>query len=112
MEGNKIIYIAHPISGDVEGNLQKIAEIYKMVSRSHPEVVPFVPYFATCKSLDDSDPIDRSLGILHNSEFFKRGVIDEVWLFGDRISTGMNHEIQMAEDAGIPVVDKTTPLFP
>lgn len=112
MEGSKIVYIAHPISGDVEGNLAKIAEIYRDVSRARPDVVPFVPYFATCTALDDSEPLDRQLGIMHNVELFKRGMIDELWLFGPCISNGMKHEIEMAEELGILVVDKTTPLLP
>lgn len=106
----KIVYIAHPISSDPKDNLEKIAAIYRQITLTYPDIVPFVPYFATCVALNDADPIERAAGILHNVEVFKRGIIDEVWLFGETISKGMLQEIQMAESLGIPIVDKTNPM--
>lgn len=104
----KIVYIAHPIGGDVEGNLKSIQSIYDWVSYQHQdEVIPFVPYYATVMSLDDNNPSAREVGMMHNKHFFDHGIIDEVWLYGDRISKGMAQEIEWAEKLGIPVVSKS-----
>lgn len=102
----KIIYIAHPVGGDVPGNMIKIGKIYRQLSLQN-EVVPFVPYVAAIGSLNDSVPEERLLGFSHNKAIFHSGCIDEVWLYGDRISPGMLIEIHWANELGIKVVDKT-----
>jgi hypothetical protein len=54
-----------------------------------------------------------SAGVGDNSELAQilkpwcRGYADEVWLFGDRISSGMKQEIGLALSLGIPVIPKT-----
>jgi len=100
----KIIYIAHPIGGDVEGNLKKIAQIAREINLEYPDVVPIAPYYLDCHALDDSNPEERQRGILNDSEFFDRKIMDEVWLYGDRISEGMSQEIRQANAMGIPVI--------
>lgn len=102
----KIVYIAHPISGDIAGNLEKIRQIVRQINLQYSDVVPFAPYWVDCHALDDNDPEERKRGIANGQEFFLRKVIDEVWLFGDRISGGMQAEIDLANSLGIPVVNK------
>lgn len=102
----KIVYIAHPISGDIAGNLEKIQQIVRQINLQYSDVVPFAPYWVDCHALDDNDPEERKRGIANDQEFFLRKVIDEVWLFGDRISAGMLSEIELATSLGIPVVNK------
>lgn len=104
----KIVYIAHPISGDVAGNLQKIKEIAREITLKYPDVVAFAPYWFDCHFLDDNIPEERQRGIRNDREFFERKVIDEVWLYGDRISKGMREEIKLAQRLGIIVVPMTT----
>ncbi|SEV88655.1 hypothetical protein SAMN05428988_0129 [Chitinophaga sp. YR573] len=101
----KIVYIAHPISGDIAGNLEKIRQIVRKINLECADIVPFAPYWVDCHALDDTIPSERERGIKNDTEFFKRGVIDEVWLFGDRISFGMQCEIEMAVSLGISVVN-------
>ncbi|MDO8492299.1 MAG: hypothetical protein Q7S34_01500, partial [bacterium] len=38
---------------------------------------------------------------------FERGLIDELWLFGDRISEGMFGEIKLALQLKIPIIAKS-----
>jgi len=101
----KVVFIAHPISGDVPGNSGKVLEICRRVHDR--DTIPFVPYLVALQYLDDEVAEDRELGIEANLEFFHRGYIDEVWLFGDRISTGMEREVRLALELGIPVVPQT-----
>lgn len=103
----KIVYIAHPVSGDVRGNIEKIIAIAKDINKSYREVVPFVPYLVDLFALDDSVPAERARGIKNDIAIFNKGIIDELWLFGDRISNGMAAEIQLANDLSIPVFPMT-----
>jgi hypothetical protein len=104
---NKIVYIAHPIGGDVQGNVKKLQKIYREISLNETMVTPFIPYIASVQSLDDSNPAERNIGFEHNYSLFDRKVIDEVWLYGPHISAGMQIEIQWAINRGIPVISKT-----
>lgn len=99
----KIAYIAHPIGGDVENNLAKIRAIVREINLTEPDVVPFAPYYADCVSLDDSNPAERTRGIRNDMALFQRGVIDEVRLYGERISNGMSEEILLADSLKILV---------
>lgn len=101
----KIVYIAHPIGGDIEANLKSIQEIYAVISRTRPDVIPFCPYYATVMSLDDSVSGDRLLGMEHNKAFFEHGVIKEMWWF-NRVSDGIAQEIDWCEEFYIPYYAK------
>lgn len=103
----KIIYIAHPISGDIQGNLEKIRQIARHLNLTEPDIIPFAPYWFDCHVLDDNNPLERDRGIKNDRAFFERGLIDEVWLYGDRISNGMAAEVALAISNGIPVFSKT-----
>jgi hypothetical protein len=103
----KIVYIAHPISGDVKGNLEKIRLILREINLTEPDVLPFAHYWVDCHALDDTVLAERERGIKNDVELIKRDFIDEIWLYGDRISNGMNAEVMLAFRLHIPVVPKT-----
>ena len=100
----KIAYIAHPISGDVPGNLEKIRQIVRRINLEEPRVVPFAPYWVDCHALVDTVPAERVRGIKNNYEYFRRGVIDELRVYGDKISPGIQGEIDAARKHNIPIV--------
>jgi hypothetical protein len=103
----KVVYIAHPISGDVTGNISKIVEIVRKVNKSEPDVVPFVPYLADCLAMQDHIPEERQRGMSNTQELFRRTFIDEIWLYGDKISVGMWDEIRLGQSLGIRIVPQT-----
>lgn len=103
----KIVYIAHPISGDIAGNLEKIRQIVRGINITMDDVVPFAPYWLDCHALDDDSPEERARGIRNDHELFNRKFIDEIWLYGDKISRGMLEEIKLAHQLNILVVPKT-----
>ena len=100
----KIVYIAHPISNDPEKNLKHLEFIYRFITLTFPDVIPFIPYYATVKSLNDKNPDERKIGLDHNLEMFNRKMFDELWICSKRISPGMQIEIDKAKELGIPVV--------
>lgn len=108
----KIVYIAHPISGNVEENLADIRRIVRAINLDYPDVVPFVPYYVDVVSLDDSIPEQRVRGIANDTEILRRRIPDELWLTGDRISSGMEAEKALAEEVGIPVINYTEDFTP
>lgn len=101
----KIVYIAHPISGDIEGNLADLRRIVRKINLEFPDVVPFVPYYADIVSLDDIIPEERERGIKNDIAILKSGCVAKVWLTGERISNGMAAEKDLASEIGIPVYD-------
>lgn len=100
----KVVYIAHPIGGDVQNNIVKILAIVKEINLTMPDVVPFVPYLADVMALDDNLPEHRARGIKNNSHWFEKRLIDELWVYGD--SPGVRAEIQMAVDYDISTIWK------
>lgn len=98
----KTVYPAHPIGGDVAANVQRIKGIVRAMHIAG-EVQPVAPFISDCDGiLDDNNPEERAIGIAADTEYFLRGMIDEVWLFGTKISNGMRAEILLAWDLGIP----------
>lgn len=101
----KIAYIAHSIGGAIEENLADLRRIIRKINLEHPGVVPFCPYYADIVSLDDNVPAERERGIANDVAILRSGIVHELWLTGDRISTGMQHEKELAIELGIPVID-------
>ena len=103
----KVVYIAHPISGDVKGNLEKLKNICRDINLKHPDILPFVPYCMDLMCLDDAIQTERNRGIKNNTHHLESGYIDELWLYGDRISKGMYEEINTALIEGIEIMPMT-----
>lgn len=101
----KIAYIAHPIGGNIEENLADLRRIIRIINLQHPGTVPFCPYYADIVSLDDNIPSERKRGIANDVAILRSGIVQELWLTGPRISTGMQLEKECAEELGIPVID-------
>lgn len=101
----KIVYIAHPISGDIESNLADIRRIVRKINLEYDDVAPFVPYYVDIVSLDDNNPKERARGIANDTAILKSGIVNEVWLTGHKLSKGMEAEAQIAIELDIPVVD-------
>lgn len=103
----KIVYIAHPVSGDIQGNINRITTIVRLIALEHKNILPFAPYVVDLLALDDNNPFERQRGIENDIELFKRKIMDEVWLYGDKISNGMLAEIKLAHSLGIKVIAKS-----
>lgn len=103
----KTAYIAHPISSDVKGNLEKVAQIAREINLNEQDVIPFAPYFLDCHALDDSNPEERKRGIKNDNYFLENGFVDELRLYGDKVSSGMIDEINIALIEQIEIVPMT-----
>jgi len=107
MKQIKIVYIAHPVGGDVQNNLKKIAKITREICLKTDGIIPVAPYFLFCNALDDNNENEREIGMKLSQDYLFRIDVDELWLYGDKISAGMKKEIELAHIFDIKVVPMT-----
>lgn len=100
---SNILYVAHPLGGDIEQNLERIADISHRIHTDDSKDVPFTPYVESLEYLDDGDPDQRALGMKKNEKFFRRQTMDEIMLAGPELSSGMRQELEWAEENNVPV---------
>ena len=96
---DKVVYIASPLSGDVEENLDFARRACRYAISQG--AVPFAPHLLYTQMLDDNSPQERQAGIEMGCRMLER--CDELWLCGERISPGMAAEKELAESLGLPV---------
>lgn len=99
MTEGKLVYIASPYAGDVEGNVAfaKAACRYAAAKGYTPVAVHLMyPQF-----LDDRVPKEREAGLKMGRRVL--AACDEFWLCGERMSAGMKAEEAEAKRLGIPI---------
>ena len=98
-----MIYIAHPLRGDVEGNKKKVTEIMQGILEK--EILAISPVHAF-GYVDPEGPQRRVM--TECIRLLER--CTDLWVYGDaesiRNSTGVVTEIAYARAVGIPVVYK------
>lgn len=83
-----LVYICSPYAGAIETNVIAAREYCAFaVERG---CVPLAPHLLYPQFMDDSDPEERDLALLFGKILM--GKCDEVWVFGNRLSTGMKTE--------------------
>lgn len=88
-----IVYICSPYAGDVETNVQKARRYCRFaVDKGY---IPIAPHLLFTQFLNDDSPKERQLGIFFGNAVMSK--CSEVWVFGDRISDGMEAEIKRAK---------------
>lgn len=96
---NNTVFICSPYRGDTKRNISKARQYARFaadVGRS-----PVVPHLLFPQFLEDTKADERIKGI--ELGIVQMKVCDEVWIFGTRISTGMEFEIEKAKEMRIPV---------
>ena len=86
-----IVYICSPFSGDVEGNVANARRRFA-VDKGY---IPIAPHLLFPQFLDDNNPAERELGLFFGNALMSKCA--EVWVFGSRISSGMEAEIERAK---------------
>lgn len=95
----KLIYVASPLRGDMEGNIRK-ANAYCCWAAKQG-VIPVASHLMFTGFLDDNIPEERDVGRKLGIELLKH--CDGMWVFGDVISKGMQAELDWARVLNIPV---------
>lgn len=96
----KIVYICSPLRGDVERNIRK-ANGYCLFAAKQA-AVPIAPHVMFTGFLDDGIPEERCLGMSMGLELLR--LCEEVWVFGERLSEGMQAEIRVADQLNLTII--------
>jgi hypothetical protein len=115
MNFKRIVYISHPISGNVKENIQSLLKIQRKINLDpkYVEIVAFSPYLSDVLCLNDEISAHREKWQQNGLYMLsKRAFINELWLFGNSISTFMQKEVYQSFATGIPVVAQSAILKP
>ena len=94
-----VVYICSPLRGDIERNIRKANGYCRFaVSQS---AVPIAPHTILTGFLDDTIPEERQIGMTLGMELLSR--CDELWVFGAKLSAGMEAELKVAQQLKLPV---------
>jgi hypothetical protein len=88
----RVYYMAHPVSGDVPGNVARALRWLRYLVDQHPYwaiSAPWIPYV-----LGLTEETDRARGLRDDVEMVKR--CDGIILVGGRLSQGMALELGFA----------------
>ena len=94
-----LVYICSPYSEDVEANVE-IARRFCRVALQR-RTIPVAPHLLFPQFMDDTVPDERELAMFMNRILLSR--MDAIWVYADRISTGMRQEIEWAYVQGTPI---------
>jgi len=97
----KLVYISHPVRGNVQENLKAASHWVRWATRL-PGIVPIAPYFQSVVAFSESDPDERQEGFNHGLKILQ--YCQELWVCGERITEGVQLEIDYAWRWQIPVI--------
>ena len=100
----KIVFICSPFAGDIEGNTRRARRYGRFAVTE--KAVPVIPHLMYPQFLEEDDPEERQLGIDMGLVLLSKCY--ELWVFGNRISSGMSVEIAKAKKWNIPIRYFTT----
>lgn len=100
----KIIFICSPFAGDIEGNTRRARRYGRFAVTE--KAVPVIPHLMYPQFLEEDDPEERQLGI--DMGLILLSKCHELWVFGNRISSGMSVEVARAKRWNIPIRYFTT----
>ena len=95
----ELVFICSPYRGDIDGNTTR-AQRYCRFAYTQG-VVPIAPHLHNPQFLDDDIAEERTAGIQLGLEILRRA--DEIWVFGNRLSEGMEAELRAAQQLRLPV---------
>ena len=88
-----IVYICSPYAGEIEKNVKAAQEYSRFaVEKGY---IPIAPHLLFLQFLNDANPKERQLGLFFGNALMSK--CSEVWVFGSRISAGMEAEINRAK---------------
>ena len=102
----KYVYICspyRPVGEDPETELRKNIDQAKRACRLAVSrgLIPLAPHLYFTQFLDDNDPQERKFGQQAGKEWMV--CVSELWVVGDRISSGMEEELKLARLWSIPI---------
>jgi hypothetical protein len=87
------VYICSPYRGDVDTNIANALRYCRFALEQ--KRFPIAPHLYLPRFMDDDNPAERSLALSFGIRLLNG--CSEIWVFGDRISKGMEGEIEEAK---------------
>ena len=87
-----LVYICSPYAGDIETNTAAARRYCRFAVEAG--YIPIAPHLLFPQFLNDSDPKERELGLFFGNALLSKCA--EMFVFGSRISEGMEAEIKRA----------------
>lgn len=94
-----MVYICSPYAGDIEENVRNARPYSRFAVQLG--YLPITPHLLYPQFLDDSLQHERDLGMFFGIVLMSK--CSEVWVFGERISAGMQIEIDRAKFKGYKI---------
>ena len=94
-----MVYICSPYAGNISENIRN-AQCYSRFAVKQG-YLPITPHLLFTQFLDDGLQSERELGMFFGIVLMSK--CSEVWVFGEKISSGMKTEIEYAERKGYRV---------
>ncbi|MBP2654226.1 MAG: hypothetical protein H6Q73_1795 [Firmicutes bacterium] len=95
----KLVYVCSPLRDNIQRNIRKANGYCRFATKQ--SVVPIAPHVMFTRFLDDDISEEREMGLVMGMEILKR--CDEVWVFGDRLTKGMQAELLAAQQMKLPI---------
>ncbi len=93
------VYICSPFAGDTAGNTEKARRYCAFAANAG--YIPYAPHLFFPQFMSDDIPDQRELGLFMGQVFLDG--CREIWVFGDRVSAGMEREIARAKKRNIKI---------
>ncbi|HZK02250.1 MAG TPA: DUF4406 domain-containing protein [Anaerovoracaceae bacterium] len=94
-----LVYIASPFTGDIEKNIERTRGYCRLAVNKG--CIPLAPHLLYPQFMDDDDKKQRELGL--RFALILLGKCDELWVFGEHVSSGMAQEITKAKERDMPI---------
>lgn len=98
----KKIFICSPYRGDIKNNVEVTKYWCKQVIDDGN--IPVAPHLYFPQFLNDDDSSERQLGLELSIHLLK--TCDELWICSADVTEGMSHEIAVAVQQNIQIIDK------
>lgn len=89
-----LVYICSPYAGDVQQNTENARRYSRFALLRN--TIPLAPHLLYPQFMNDSDPAERQLA-QHKINYVLVGKCDELWVFGNVLSSGMEYEVSIAK---------------
>ena len=94
-----MVYVCSPYAGDITRNTTQARRFSKFAVDEG--FLPITPHLLFTQFLNDANPDEREIGMHMGLVLLTK--CSELWVFGERISAGMQREIKKAQKRGIQI---------
>lgn len=95
----KIVFICSPYKGDIEINTIRAKRYGRYAVKK--QQVPIIPHLMYTQFLNEDSNEERAMGLEMGLILLSK--CQEIWVFGSRISKGMEMEIKQAKEMKLPI---------